>query len=188
MSLLASSADAFNGRFGIGRTPTTTTTSSSYSSYSVIPATYLVVPYYYCPPTPATPTVIPVPDARPGYANPVPAPPSSTGEPPLQKGIMPPAKTSNEARMPVIVTSHAQSGLLSAGATPIPKDRCRVGFWNLSGRDVTLVIGGQTISLAKDRAVTMDLERQFAWQVEGRPQHVERVGEGQATHEVVIRE
>ena len=177
--LLTSSADAFNGRFGMGRAP------SASSSYAAIPATYLAIPYYYCPPTP---TVIPVPDARPGYANPVPAPPSTTGEPPLQKGVMPPAKTLNDPRMPVIVTSHAQSGALSAAASPIPKDRCRVGFWNLSGRDVTLVIDGKAMSLAKDRAVTLDLERQFAWQVSGRSQHVERVGEGQETHEVVIRE
>ena len=101
---------------------------------------------------------------------------------------MPPAKTSNDSRMPVIVTSHAQSGALSAATSPVPKDRCRVGFWNLSGRDVTLVIAGKALSLAKDRAVTLDLEREFAWQVSGRSQHVERVGEGQATHEVVIRE
>jgi hypothetical protein len=147
---------------------------------------YYVVPYYYyCPPPPM---VIAVPDARPGYAIPTPAPPSPlspTAEPPLQKG---PTKAVNDPCLPVIVTSRAFGGSQVPGAAPLTKDRCRVGFWNLSGRDVTLVIDGKAWQLFKDRAVTLDLDRHFAWQIQGGTQRVERLPEGLAAHEVLIRE
>jgi len=168
--LAASSANAFGSRVGPWRSPATV-------SY------YYVVPYYYyCPPLPI---VIPVPDARPSYAIPTPAPPSTTGEPPLQIG---PAKAVNDPRLPEIVTSHALGGGQLPGAAPLPKNRCRVGFWNLSGRDVTLVIDGKARQLSKNQAVTLDLDRQFAWQIQGRTQRVERVPEGLAAHEVLVRE
>jgi hypothetical protein len=168
--LAASSANAFGSRLGPWRSPATV-------SY------YYAVPYYYyCPPLPM---VIPVPDARSGYAIPTPAPPSSTPEPPLQKA---PAKAVTDPRLPVIVVSHALGGSHVAGAAPLPKDCCRVGFWNLSGRDVTLVINGKAWNLSKNRAVTLDLDRQFAWQIQGGTQHVERVPQGQSAHEVLIRE
>jgi len=159
--LAASTASSFHGRFGMMRPPTV-------SNYYAVPI--------YCPPGP---TVIPVPDApRMPYAKPTAAPPSSTGEPPLAA-----PKASNDPRKPVIATSHAQ------GTSKAPaKDRCRVGFWNLSGHEVTVTIDGRTITLAKDRAATFDLEREFTWQVSGRPQNVERLPEGQATHEVLIRD
>jgi hypothetical protein len=168
--LAASSANAFGSRLGPWRSPATV-------SY------YYVVPYYYyCPPLPI---VIPVPDARPGYAIPTPAPPSPTPEPPLQKT---PAKAVLDPRLPVIVTSRALVGSHVPGAAPLPKDRCRVKFWNLSGRDVTLVIAGKAWQLSKDRAVTLDLDRQFAWQIQGGTQRIEQVPEGLAAHEVLIRD
>jgi hypothetical protein len=90
--------------------------------------------------------------------------------------------------MPVIVTSHTLGGGFVPGSRPLAKDRCRVGFWNLAGRDVTVVVDGKAFRLAKDRSITMDLERQFAWQIEGQPLHVERLPETALSHEVVIRE
>lgn len=163
----ATSAHAFGGRFAFWRG-----TSSSYSA----PPTYWVVPAYCLP----SPRVLPVPDASP-FARPTPAPPSQTAEPPIYK------KTSTDPRMPVIVTSHAMSAGVTGGS-PLAKNRVRVGFWNLAGRDVSLTVDGKTYSLAKDRAVTLDLERQFAWQIAGQPLHVERLPEAQTSHEVVIRE
>ena len=173
--LTTSTARAFNGRFGLWRSPP----SVSF---------YYVAPYVFCPPAPV---VIPVPDGKPRtiFANPMAAPPSPTAEPPVQKKVeMPPAKTSIDPRMPVIVTAHTLGTGAALSKTPLAIDRVRVGFWNLSGRDVTLTVDGKAWALPKDRAVTLDLERQFAWQVEGRSQHVERVAEGQSTHEVVIPE
>ena len=104
----------------------------------------------------------------------------------MQKGIE--KKASNDPRMPIIVTSQSAGSNYLSGTTPLAKDHCRIGFWNLSGREVTLVIDGKSWKLAKDRAVTLDLERQFSWQIEGRPVRLERIGEMQTAHEIVIRE
>jgi hypothetical protein len=134
------------------------------------------VSYYY--PAPACyyyPRVIAVPDALPK-----PAPPSQTGEPPLHRLD----KTAAE-RAPVIITTRALAA--DAAATPT-KDRLKIGFWNLTGRDITLTIEGKTRTLAKNRALTLELEREFSWQVDRRPAHIERVPDGQSVHEVVIRE
>jgi hypothetical protein len=69
----------------------------------------------------------------------------------------------------------------------LAKDRCRVGFWNMSGRDVTLVVDGQARLLPRNRLLTLDLARTFAWQIDQQPRHTERVAEDRATYEVVIR-
>jgi hypothetical protein len=165
-ALSASPAEAFNGRLGWWRTPPTV------SYYYVAPL------YYYCPPL--GPTVIPVPDASSGWARPTAAPPSQTAEPPLQR------KAAGDPRMPVITASHAL-GTFTPGKSPTP-DRCRVGFWNLTGRDVTVQVEGKSVVVLRDKAVTLDLDRQFIWQIAGQTQHIERVPEGQPTYEVIMRE
>jgi hypothetical protein len=114
--------------------------------------------------------VIAVPDA---------APQSQTGEPPLHKLD----KTVSE-RAPVIITTRALAD--GSAATPT-KERLKIGFWNLSGRDITLTVEGKTRTLAKNRSLTLELEREFSWQVDRLPGHIERVPEGLAAHEVVIR-
>ena len=160
-SITVASADAFHGRSG------------SWPSASARPSYYLAAPvyyYYYCP-MPAI--VVPVPDAIPRYANPTPAPPSSTGEPPLG---------ANDPRAPKIITRSAGANLAAA------KDRCRVGFWNLAGRDVMVTIEGKAWSLPKNQVLTFDLERHFTWQVAGQTQQVERVPGNVGAHEVIIRE
>jgi hypothetical protein len=125
------------------------------------------VSYYY--PAPVYyyyPRVIAIPDAPP-----TPAPPSSN------------AKTASER--PVIITTR---GLATDAAGTAAKVRLKIGFWNLTGRDITLTVAGQVRTLAKNRAVTLELEREFSWQIDRLPAHLERVPEGQAVHEVVIRE
>lgn len=74
---------------------------------------------------------------------------------------------------------------LGAGAS---SDVLKVGFWNFSGRDVTLTVDGKARTLPKDRALTLQLPRAFSWQIDGLPAHTERVPEGAASHEVVVRE
>ncbi len=125
--------------------------------------------YYYCPPTAM---ITPVPDAYPKYAKPTPAPPSSV-EPPIG---------SKDPRAPKIM---ARS--IGAGDTA-SKERCRVGFWNLTGRDVNVTIEGKAWPLPKNQALTFDIERQFTWHVAGRTPRIERVPAGQAAFEVIIRE
>ena len=137
------------------------TSPSRTSSYMAIPAVN-----YYCVPTP---TVMPVPDAYPKYATPTPAPPSSTSEPPLG---------ANDPRMPKIVVKSADA----------KKDRCRVGFWNLAGRDLSVTIEGKAYSLPKNQVLTFDMDRQFTWQVAGKTPQIQRVPDSQPAYEVLIRE
>jgi hypothetical protein len=115
--------------------------------------------YYYYP------RVIAVPDALP-----TPAPPSSS---------------SKGERAPVIITTR---GLAASSAGTPTKERLKIGFWNLTGRDITVTVEGKTRTLAKNRSLTLELEREFSWQVDRLPPHVERVPDGLAAHEVVIRE
>lgn len=159
--ILASTASAFGGR-GWWRAPVAT-------------AHYYVIPY--CPPAVHAIPVTPVPAAPPRsiYAVPTPAPPSQTIEPPPITPKMPPVK---ELNAPIIGTQ------TSASLAP---DRCRVGFWNLSGRDVTLTIDGKSWTLQRNRAVTVDLGREFSWQVDQQSRRVERVPAALNAHEVVIR-
>jgi len=164
-------AEAFHGRLAFWNS------STSKSSYSNAAPVYWAYPSYsyYCIPTPM---ILPVPDApRMPYARPTPAPPSQSNEPPLNKG------TSNEFKAPVIVTTNSQAN----PGVPLMKDRCRVGFWNLTGRDVTLTVDGKTWTLQRDRATTLELDRQFTWQSEQQSQRNVIVPEGQSTFEVVIR-
>lgn len=71
---------------------------------------------------------------------------------------------------------------------PLTSDRFRVGFWNLTGRDVTLTVGSKTVTLAKNREITLDLERQFSWRIDGRSMQIGRVPDGATTHEVAIKD
>ena len=155
-------ASAFNGRSWV-------CPSSTWSAYYYVP-----MQVYYYPPV----TLVPM--QRGIYANPIPAGPSQTGEPPLSQPPMPPAKVSNELGAPVVVTARSQ--------TAARRELVRVGFWNLSGRDVRLTIEGKTWMLPRDRAITLDVERSFAWQIDQRTQRVERIADAETTYEVVIRE
>ncbi len=121
------------------------------------------VSYYYYPPVYYYyPRVLPVPDATPPKAA--------------------PKKTAAE-RAPVIIATHGASSASSPG-----KQRLKIGFWNLTGRDITLTVDGTTRSLAKNRSLSLELDREFSWQVDRLPAHIERVPEGMAAHEVVIRD
>jgi hypothetical protein len=132
--------------------------------YMAMPATY-----YYCWPVLPAATVLPVPDAYPKYAAPTAAPPSPTSEPPLGTG---------DSRLPKIITKSPEAA----------KNRCRVGFWNLSGREVAVTIEGKGYSLPRNQVLTFDMDRQFTWQVAGKTPQIQRVPEGQAAFEVLIRE
>jgi hypothetical protein len=138
---------------------------------------YMPTPYYYYSPKV---TVIPLDQSCDSI--PVPAPPSPTNEPPLRSTSE--KKASLDPRAPVINTTRSLGGSPSTSS----KDRCKVGFWNLTGRDVTLTIAGKSWTVARNRTITLDLEHEFSWQTNEGPQQAERVPDGNATHEVVIRE
>jgi hypothetical protein len=106
---------------------------------------------------------------------PVPPPPMppQTKEPPLQKQ---PA-----LKPPLIDSTRSLSGSANT-------ERCSVGFWNLTGRDVTLTIDGKSFALAKNRKITVTLARQFSWRTDNGPQQIERVPASQSTYDVAVRE
>jgi hypothetical protein len=68
------------------------------------------------------------------------------------------------------------------------EDLYRVGFWNLTGRDVTVKAGGQIHHLPRGRAVTVHLGRQFVWQLDEHVPQQERIPEDKGTLEIVIRQ
>lgn len=146
------------------------------------PAAYYPVPVCPVPNTPviSMPSgpgpiqVRPVP--RDPLAVPSPAPPSMN-EPPLG---------SPPKRAPLVTESkwQAQQPALTDSAA---KDRLLVGFWNLSGRDVTLKVDGQSRVIGKDKAITLQVERQFVWQVDQGEPKMERVPPERRQFEVLIR-
>jgi hypothetical protein len=111
-------------------------------------------------------------------AVPTPAPPS--------KAVMPPAGKAlhmSPATGPSVTEARSGTGAPLA----LAKDRCRVGFWNLSGRDVTIVVEGETRVLLRDRALTLELTRDFTWHIDQQADRSEHVGEDKSTYELVIR-
>ncbi|MBI3407944.1 MAG: hypothetical protein HY040_06255 [Planctomycetes bacterium] len=169
--LSPASARAFGGRWWSSARGTTTVV--------YCPVVIQPVPVVWiCAPT--SPRVIPLmPQAQP-YAAPSAAPPSGvpsaqTKEPPL--GSAP-------GKGPTIIES--RSSVAAGPATPAGA-KCKVGFWNLTGRDVTLKIDGQPRTLPRDRAVTLELARAFVWQVDQSEASSEQVPMDEAFHEVIIR-
>jgi hypothetical protein len=142
-------------------------------------------PVVICPPCPCAPIRVVAPTPRPTtpFARPTPAPPSSAepplANPPSTPAPMPPVAPSPE---PPPATLSAPDSLTSRPATPgydlyrVPArtaaakagTKARVTFWNLSGRDRVLKVGGQTQKLPNGRRVMVELERSFEWQIDGR--------------------
>jgi hypothetical protein len=66
-------------------------------------------------------------------------------------------------------------------------NRCRVGFWNVSNRNLKLNINGRMHRLPRGGTITLRLQRGFVWQVTGSTPHEERVPVGKSNMEIVIR-
>jgi hypothetical protein len=62
-----------------------------------------------------------------------------------------------------------------------------VGFWNVSGRDVTLTVDSRPRLLPNNQSLRLQLGRQFTWRVDGRASHAERVPADKTALEIVIR-
>src|SRR5262249_35153469 len=120
---------------------------------SYYPAVYWPQPaYQYACPTTMPAIYYPAAPLSP-YAQPRPAPPSGTPEPPLQNPLQ---------RSPKITESRyaSREGEVAKEPPAAPKEYCKVGFWNLTGKDVTLLVDGKSHSLRRNHAVTLDLSRQ----------------------------
>lgn len=142
------------------------------------PVSYPVYWVGYAPCQPVMMSAAP----RAVWATPTPAPPSttspSTSEPPLQKP---------EKKAPTISESRSHGGNYTV-STANMNDVCRVGFWNLSGKDVTIQIGTLVHTVPKDRAVTFEVPRRFSYQMDQQQAQAVEVPGGGTTHEIVIRQ
>lgn len=150
--------------------------------------------WYYCVPAPMPYAIVPspVPQKMPkvkSLAEPTPAPPSASPAPgsptPVPRSPTTAEPPTIQKRAPIVF--EARSGARTAQAAEGSEDRCKVGFWNITGQDVTLTIDGKSRMLAKDRAVTIDLGRDFTWQITGREPRRERVPQETNVLEVILR-
>ena len=167
-----------------------TTSAYAYPVWYWPPAPVSVVypaPVYVPAPAPYVPApVAPAPPLAPAplLAPPSPAPPSqgaTTAEPPLAPGPKgPPSVTESRS---FATSTDAGRGERAASVV----GTCRVGFWNVSGRDVTLLVDGRPRVLPRNQSVTLWLARQFHWQIDQRTAQTEQVPAGRNTLEIVIR-
>jgi hypothetical protein len=139
----------------------------------------------YCGPAYAYYPVYPVYAYVP-LAVPSPAPPSRQQSPPANPATRKDAAPTGDPlkKGPTITESRSLGGAIAKGSG----QRCKVGFWNLTGRDVTLKIDGQTRQLPRDRAVTLEIGRAFVYQVDQGQSVTESVPEEELFHEVILRE
>jgi hypothetical protein len=148
--------------------------------------------YYYavpvtvvCPP----PVVwVPAEQAPPLFAQPQPAPASSNKEPPLADPNKAAPGTTESKKVQSATEKYFDSYAVAATAgTPRADGRCSVSFWNLSSGAMTLNVGDRRTTLAAGRSVTLNLERQFRWQIEGREAQSAQVAANESGLEIVIR-
>jgi hypothetical protein len=140
--------------------PVPVTFTPVYRAYYVLPG----IPVEVCPPPLAAPR-------QGNYANPTPAPPSTR---------QPPRVTESES-------TSTGTGPTRFVAEKRNTDRYRVGFWNVSNRDVTLRIDGRTHTLARGRSLTVNLGRQFTWQEVGADPQAEEIPAARSSMEILIR-
>ena len=130
----------------------------------------------------ATPAVITVepPAVVPQriYAQPVPAPASPPRIQPVPSATPPGVKESSSFYDAYAVVSEKRG---SSG------DRCSIGFWNTTGRNMTLRVQGQGHLLAAGKGLTLELPRRFTWQVDDRPVETVEVPARDSALDVVIR-
>jgi hypothetical protein len=185
--LSTGAAPAFNGTHGFFG-PAVRPAYSVYAS-----PVYYAYPYCYAYPgvavTYAYPTVIPVGPPAVPLAVPTPAPPSQTKEPPTAAPVKPAPNPKVQSKTATPGGPHVSESrsTVAAKMKAATAGRHRVGFWNLTGKDVTLTVDGQTQRLPRDRAVTLELGPQFVWQIDQQPPRTERVPDNLPGHEVVIR-
>jgi hypothetical protein len=70
---------------------------------------------------------------------------------------------------------------------PRAGDRRPVCFWNLTGHDVTLKVGGRTEVVPAGSRARLDLERRFSWQADGREPRSEDAPADAGGLEIVLR-
>jgi hypothetical protein len=146
--------------------------------------------YYFAVPVPVVyaPPVVCLPVGNPPrlYAQPLPAPASSKKEPPLADPDKAAPGQSESKKVQTAKYFDAYAVAPAAGL-PRPEGRCSVSFWNLSQQELNLKVGEKRMTLAAGRTLTLDLERRFNWQIEGRDAQTGQVADKDSALEIVIR-
>lgn len=136
---------------------------------------------YYAPWT-CGPYLLPLAGPRPAPA----AAPAATRPAPNFENINPLPKAPAK-RAPAVSEARSQGGSYVAKKEP-NQEICRVGFWNVTGRDVELIVDGQPRTLPRDRAITLELGRVFSWQMGAGQRQTVTVPDGRSVHEIVLRD
>ncbi|MBM4067538.1 MAG: hypothetical protein FJ271_01130 [Planctomycetes bacterium] len=111
----------------------------------------------------------------PTYATPQAAPPSQSNEPPMAATKKGPTITESRSLGGNYASMDDKTGPL------------RVGFWNISGKDVNLKVNGETHLVPRNRTLNLRLDRSFIWQAGTNDAKQEQIAESQTTHEVILR-
>jgi hypothetical protein len=122
------------------------------------------------------------------YAQPRPAPASTGKEPPLADPgkKLPISSESKKAQSPAAGYFDSYA-VASTDPAARADGLCSVSFWNLSASKMTLKVGEKSTTLPAGRNVTLDLERRFQWQIEGREVQKGQVAANDRGVEIVIR-
>jgi hypothetical protein len=157
-----------------------------YPSYAPAVSYYYPAPTYVTPVAPAcvTPTyTVPstqAPPLLPDYAVPSAAPPSRTQT--SQTSLSPQSDRGNGALSYYDTYSVARRD----PAQPVG-NLSEVAFWNLTDRDLTLQVDGQTRAVPRGKSLPLTLGREFVWQIDGREPKRQTLGKDQTALDIVIR-
>lgn len=148
--------------------------------------------YYYAVPVTeicVTPVVwMPVDDPSRLFAQPLPAPASTGKEPPLaDPGKKLPISSQSRKAQSQSAGYFDSYAVAATGSASRGDGLCSVSFWNLSAAEMTLKIGEKRTSLPAGRNVTLNLDRRFQWQIEGREMQTGQVSLNDKGLEIVIR-
>ena len=109
-----------------------------------------------------------------------PAPKQDLIPPPLPPDPPPPDK-------PGITASRSYYDAYTVVARAGAGERFTVAFWNLSDQDLYVTAGGQMQLVARRQKWSVELPRQFRWQVTGREAIQEVVPENETGVQIIIR-
>jgi hypothetical protein len=65
--------------------------------------------------------------------------------------------------------------------------RCSVSFWNLTDRQLKVRVAGRSHVVPARQRLMLEVERRFAWEVEGYPPQTQQVEAAHAGAAIVIR-
>jgi hypothetical protein len=176
-------------------------------SYYVPTVNYYVPVYQAVAAVPAATCAVPVKIVAPPvatFATPMPAPPSGTIEPPVSVPVKQPpsVKESTSQPPPEVKESTNQQppkvkdstnkfyGSFYSGppaSTVTDTTLCKVGFWNLSNRAITIQVNGEVHVLQVNQSVTLILPRQFVYQLDLEAPQTEAVPPGRTSVDIVLR-